>query len=213
MSEIYTATNASEAFKGTLQQVLESGSMLKAAESKSTGSNKIFQEILNYHLIIEDPRQRLFRNTKRTFNLPGAIARFIWMMAGNNRLADIEFYWGRAVTPFSDDAITVPGSSYGARMFSSSPGLNQIDAIIHRLQDDPSTRRAAVSIYQPIDAVRESRDIPCTFGLFFHVREEHLISTVIMRSNNALILLPYNIFEFSLLAEVIAQEVGCRWAA
>jgi thymidylate synthase len=207
MPQVYTVSNANSAFKTTLEVVSNVGEEITAAESLSIGSNKSFKEVLNYHMVIENPQQRLLRNSKRSFNLPGAIARFIWMMAGNNRLADIEFYWGKIISPFTDDGITIPGSSYRARMFNSSPGLNQIDAIIDRLQKDPSSRRAAVAIYQPVDAVRESRDIPCTFGLFFHVREGKLMSTIIMRSNNAYILLPYNIFEFSLLAEVIACEI------
>jgi hypothetical protein len=75
------------------------------------------------------------------------------------------------------------------------------------LRNDPFTRRAAISIYQPEDAVRNSNDIPCTFGLMYHIRDGKLCSTVIMRSNNATTLMPYNIFEFSLLAELIWAEL------
>jgi thymidylate synthase len=200
--------DANQAYKNTLNDILRDGLEVKAKESLSVGSNKKFKEILNYNLVIKNPTQRLLTNNSRGFNLPGAIARFVWMMAANNRLADIEFYWGLKVSKFTDDGYTVPGSSYGARMFNASPGLDQIEAVIKRLKEDPSTRRAAVSIYHPIDAIRPSKDIPCTFGIFYHIRDEKLISTVVMRSNNAFILLPYNIFEFSLLAEIIAKEVG-----
>jgi len=197
------------AFKQTLSELLESGTEIHAAEgTKSVGSGKKFKEILNYNFVISNPTQRLLPAQGRGFNLPGAIARFVWMMAANNRLADIEFYWGVKVSGFSDDGYTVPGSSYGARMFNASPGLDQIEAVIKRLKEDPSTRRAAVSIYHPIDAIRASKDIPCTFGIFYHIRDKKLVSTVVMRSNNAFILLPYNVFEFSLLAEIIAREVG-----
>jgi len=200
--------NANQAYKTTLGNVLIHGTEIKAETTLSVGSNKKFKEIINYNLVISDPVQRLLTISKRGFNLPGAIARFVWMMAANNRLADIEFYWDLKVSKFTDDGYTVPGSSYGARMFNASPGLDQIEAVIKRLKEDHSTRRAAVSIYHPIDAIRESRDIPCTFGIFYHIRENKLVSTVVMRSNNAFILLPYNIFEFSLLAEIIAKEVG-----
>jgi len=210
MSAVRTATTANQAFEETLRDVLDTGLLMQAAESQSIGSQKSFQEIHDYHLVVEDPQQRLQKlvGRPRPFNLIGAIARFVWIMGANNRLADIEYYWGAKVKSFSDDNIIVPGSSYGARMFNSHPGINQVKAIIKRLRDDATTRRAAVSIYQPIDAVRESKDIPCTFGLLYHIRAGKLVSTVIMRSNNALALLPYNLFEFSLLAEVIAREVS-----
>lgn len=208
INTITEVSDANEAYKTTLNNVLVAGAEIQAEETLSVGSNKKFKEVLNYNLIISNPVQRLLTNSRRAFNLPGAIARFVWMMAANNRLADIEFYWDYKVSKFTDDGYTVPGSSYGARMFNASPGLDQIEAVIKRLKEDPSTRRAAVSIYHPIDAIRQSRDIPCTFGIFYHIREKKLISTVVMRSNNAFILLPYNIFEFSLLAEIIAKEVG-----
>ena len=64
------------------------------------------------------------------------------------------------------------------------------------------------TVYQPEDVARKSNDIPCTFGLSFMIREDRLHVTTIMRSNNAWQLLPYNIFEFSLLAEVVADRIG-----
>src|SRR6185312_3345293 len=139
--------------------------------------------------------------------LPGAVARFVWMMAASDRLADIAFYEEK-VKYFSDNGIAVPGSNYGQRMLSPRPGLNQLESVIRRLRGDPSSRRAAISIFQAEDAVRESKDIPCTFGLFFHIRGGVLRATTLMRSNNAFVLLPYNLFEFSLLAEIVAAELG-----
>lgn len=198
--------HADEAFSTTLRDVLGQRQEVRAAKSRSVGSEKGFKEILNYHLIIREPRQRLLWNSTR-FNLPGAVARFIWMMGANNRLKDIEFYWGARVTRFSDDGIIVPGSSYGERMLHPRPGVDQVEGIIKRLGEDPSSRRAAISIYQAEDAVRESGDIPCAFGLFYHIRNGALHASVVMRSNNAFILLPYNLFEFSLLAEAIASEL------
>jgi len=129
------------------------------------------------------------------------------MMGANERLADIEFY-SKAVKAFSDDGIIVPGSNYGHRILNPSPGVNQLEGIIACLRSDRHSKRAAISVYQAEDAVRaSSRDIPCTFGFTFHIRDEQLHSTIIMRSNNAHLLLPFNIFEFSLLAEIVASEL------
>ena len=78
--------------------------------------------------------------------------------------------------------------------------------MIKTLTSDKNTRRAAITVYHPVDAGRESNDVPCAFGMFFHCREGKLHATVIMRSNNALDLLPLNIFEFSMLVEIVAVE-------
>jgi thymidylate synthase len=199
---------ADDAYGTTLMDVLDQGYVCRQEKgSQSVGSGRESREILNYSVRIGCPRERLVFNAKRRLNLPAAIARFVWMMAGSDRLADIAFYEEK-VRFFSDNGISVPGSNYGQRMLSPSPGLNQLDSIIKRLKEDPASRRAAISIYQAEDAVRSSKDIPCTFGLFYHIREGTLLATTVMRSNNAFILLPYNIFEFSLLAEVVAAELN-----
>lgn len=199
--------DADEAMRNTLADVLRDGADVEAGKSASLSSEKPTREILHYGVRIEDPRERL-PNLLKNFNLPGAVARFVWMMAANDRLKDIEFYWGDRVSRYTDDGMTVPGSDYGKRMLSPRPGLNQIASAIERLKEDLSSRRAAISIYAPEDAVRESHDIPCAFGLMFHVRNGRLSAAVFMRSNNAVTLLPYNIFEFSLLTEVVAASLG-----
>jgi thymidylate synthase len=76
-----------------------------------------------------------------------AVARFVWMVSGDDRLADIRFY-EEAVTYFSDNQISVPGSNYGTRLFQPRPGLNQIEGVIARLKEDPETRRAAAVVVE-----------------------------------------------------------------
>lgn len=142
-----------------------------------------------------------------SFNPAVAVARLIWHLGGRSELAAISFYEPRAQL-FSDDDRVLPGSNTGARLFGAVDGIDQIAGLISRLRTDESTRRAAAAVWRPEDAVRISRDIPCTTGLTCHVREGQLLTTVSMRSNNALRLLPYNLFEFTMLAELIAAEAG-----
>ena len=201
------ASDADSVYAKTLSHLLQYGEEVQARESLSVGSDQDYKEILNFSAVIENPHEKLIFNKERRVNLPAAIARFIWMMAGSDRLADIAFYEPK-VSFFSDDNITVPGSNYGHRILYPRPGINQLNGVIERLKETTDTRRAAISIYHPEDAVRTSRDIPCAFGIFYHIREGSLHATTVMRSNNAHILLPYNIFEFALLAEVVAAEVG-----
>ena len=203
----YHAENADEAFKITLDAIMKSGTELVAGKSQSTGSEKASRELINFSIVMKNSRERVLWTEHRRLNLPAAVARFVWMMAGSDRLADIAFYEPK-VRAFTDDEVSVPGSNYGQRMLQARPGLNQLTGTISRLREDVASRRAAISIFHPEDAVRDSRDIPCTFGLFYHVRNGALHATTIMRSNNASVLLPYNLFEFSLLAEVVAKEVG-----
>lgn len=194
-------------FRQVLQDVLQSGEQVKAGASSSTGSNQQFIDFNNYQFTLPNPRDRILANPLRNLNLYSAIARFVWMCSGSDRIADIAFYEPQ-VKRFTDDQISVPGSNYGTRIFQPRPGLNQILAAVERLKKDQGTRRSAVIVWQPEDAVRESNDIPCTFGLSFYVRRGRLNVTTIMRSNAAFRLLPFNVFEFTLLGELVSVLTG-----
>src|SRR5687768_5860189 len=124
--------NADEAFVQTLAHVMDDGTEVAPTESMSTGSQKGFKEVMNYETTLQAPRERLIHNPLRTLNLPAAVARFVWMMAGSDRLHDIAFYEEK-VRFFTDDGVSVPGSNYGQRILQPRPGLNQLKAVIERL--------------------------------------------------------------------------------
>ena len=175
-------------------------------------------EVLNYSTGMENPLARITTNPLRPLNIVVAVARFVWMAAGNNRLQDIAYYEPK-VGGFTDNGLSVPGSCYGNRLFEPRPGVNQIAGVVARLKQNPGTRRAAAVVWAPEDAVRESKDIPCTFGVFFHIRGGELNMSTAMRSNNAYRILPFNLFEFSMLQELVAAELSLpigeytHWAA
>ena len=167
-------------------------------------------EQLHYQTGLLNPRARIMTNPYRPLNIVVALARFVWMISANNRVEDIAFYEPK-VRGFSDDGLTVPGSDYGLRLFQPRPGLNQIQGVINRLNENPLSRQAAAVVWQPEDAARADGslgDIPCTHGLFFHVRDLSLTMAVTMRSNNAFRILPFNIFEFTMLQELVATEIS-----
>jgi thymidylate synthase len=198
-------SGSADTFRGVLT-TLQSAPQLEADGPDAGRLRRGSREHLNYSFTLADPRQRLAERLP----LYAAVARVVWMMSANNRLADIAFHEPR-VKAFTDDDLTVPGSSYGTRLRQPQPGLDQLLGAIGRLKNEADSRRAAVAIFQPVDAVRDSNDIPCAFGLFFHNRGGRLLTTVIMRSNNAFTLLPFNLFEFSLLAEVVSVEAGLEF--
>ena len=188
---------------------MDEAPVVQSGTSLSVGSGRLTREFTNFTFTINSARARLPgpSSIPDPFSLISAVARFVWMMAGSDRLESIRHY-SKGVERFTDDGFVVPGSSYGSRLFYARPGLDQIKNVVATLKNDPTSRRAMATVFQPEDTGRKSRDIPCTYGLSFMIRNGELHATTIMRSNNAWTLLPYNIFEFSLLAEVVAGRVG-----
>jgi thymidylate synthase len=191
-----------------LRNVLANGLEVRLGESESVGANRSTLDLSNFQTVILDPTRRAFPETPSfRFHLDRALARFLWLASGNDRLSDIEIYDAGAVH-YSDEGIRISGSNFGARLFCPRPGLNPIRRLIDLLMEEPTTRRASVPIFLPEDVGRRSKDIPCALGLHFRVTGGSLSMTVLMRSNNALRLFPYNGFEFSMLQEIIARHIG-----
>jgi thymidylate synthase len=195
------------AYRDALRAVIEQGAPVAIGPSKSTAAGRRTYEMLNYAFELSDCRARVASTESRPFNVFAAVGRFAWLLSGSSLVADIEFYDHHA-RAFSDDGVTVPGSSDGARLIAARPGNNQIHKVLALLRRESNTRRAAIVIYSPEDVGRESVDIPCTIALTFNLRDDELHTTVIMRANNALTVLPYDVFQFSMLAELIAAELG-----
>jgi thymidylate synthase len=190
--------SADELFEAGLGVVLDHG--------HHVDGSRAFRETLDQQLVLRDPRTRVLDARASTFDLRVATARLVWHLAASSDLEHIAYYEPR-VRAFSDDGRTVPGSNVGARIFGDEGGIDQFRGAIRRLRDDPASRRAALVVWEPDDSTRESRDIPCTTGMTLHLRADLLVATVVMRSNNALRLLPYNVFELSMLAELAAAEL------
>ena len=190
-----------EQFYNLLREVVSEGGMVEANTPKAC------REINNYQFTLNNPLDRIIVNPVRSFKMSSAIARFIFMMSGSDRLEEIAF-WEEKVRAFSDDSLSIPGSNYGTRLLQMPAGNNQILGAIERINNLPETKRAAAVVWRPEDAVRESKDIPCTFGIQFYVRGGRLNATTLMRSNAAYRLVPFNVFEFTLLTEFVANMTG-----
>lgn len=168
------------------------------------------REVFNAQFCLTNPRKRVFRSACPIFNPGLAAARFLYILSGSNLLEPIAFYTD-SVRRFSDDGITVPGSSYGARIFGAPLAKNQFELAAEIILARPDTKRALIMTYQPDDLARvDSRDIPCAVNMVFMPRRGVLHATVCMRANDALKLTPYNVFEFSLLHECMAARTGMQ---
>ena len=89
----------------------------------------------------------------------------------------------------------------------------QIGAVVEKLQQDPDTRQAVLTIYNQRDALREkSKDYPCTLSIGFDIQGGKLRCHVTMRSNDVDWGLKHDMGQFMLLqctlANVLGLEVG-----
>ena len=161
------------------------------------------RELTGIQLELTNPRARLSRTETRgkPFSCLGELC---WYLAGSDDARFIEYY--------------IPGyrqfanghriyGAYGPRLIDHD-GHNQIASVIQRLRAKPYSRRAVIQLFYATDLVAIANDIPCTCTLQFLCRNDALHMLTYMRSNDAYIGLPHDVFFFTMLQEMIARDLS-----
>jgi thymidylate synthase len=161
-------------------------------------------EIIGVLIEIKQPRARLSRSETRG-KLYSSLGELLWYLSRSNRLDFIEKYVSRYKDE-SEDGVEVYGG-YGPRLFGQR-GNNQVRNVIELLRDRPTTRRAVIQIFNAEDIAAHHTEIPCTTTFQFFVRNEYLDMVTTMRSNDAYLGLPHDVFCFTMLQEIIARALG-----
>ena len=163
-----------------------------------------------------NPRNRIITNPIRAVNYGFAVGELCWYLRGDNDLETMRYY-NRRMAQFSDDGMTI-NSAYGNRIFRPrwrckgvptrsgiEASVSQFDNIVTELRHDPHSRRAVIHINEPADLHRAvtsgSKDVPCTMSLQLLIRDRRLHMHVLMRSNDVVWGLPYDVFSFTCLQE------------
>jgi thymidylate synthase len=169
------------------------------------------KEKLGVQFRIRDPRNRLPYVPARNFSVSYFVAEALWYMSGSNSTE-----WIARYAPFwkdiSDDGETA-NSAYGARIFKPHPRIAdgavvQWDYVKSELQRDPDSRRAVIHIRTPDDSIYATKDVPCTLALQFFIRNDALHLHVSMRSSDIILGIAYDVPAFTLMQEVLANELG-----
>ncbi|HFR4149049.1 TPA: thymidylate synthase [Bacillus cereus] len=160
-----------------------------------------------YFEITNEDLLRLPILQKRALNPFFALTEFSWIISGSNSLIPLNNIIND-FDRFSDDGFTLNGA-YGHRL-RELHGLDQLKKSIKMLQEDQSTRRVVLTMWHIDDLGSNSRDIPCNISIMLKIRNNLLDMTVINRSNDLFLGVPYNVVVFYLLQCYIAKKIGCK---
>lgn len=197
--------------------------LLNSPDCESSPRGMRIKELIAPTISLLNPRNRLIISPARNVNYGFAVGELCWYIRGDSDLATMSYY-NKRMAQFSDDGKTI-NSAYGARIFNgiwADPGqiltdVSQFDCCVAELKNDPDSRRAVMHINQPGDLRRAthpdigSKDVPCTMSIQLLIRDRRLHMFVVMRSNDVIWGLPYDIFSFTCLMETflyILQEEG-----
>lgn len=108
----------------------------------------------------------------------------------------------RLAAPGFEGVLVAPDNpdygAYGPRL------ADRLRDVVRLLTDDPASRRAVATIWEPRDLMHEG-DRPCTLSLQFLIRRDKLELHVTMRSQDVWLGLTFDAFVFSQIQETLAR--------
>jgi len=85
--------------------------------------------------------------------------------------------------------------------------VDQIQYVIDEIKRNPNSRRLVISAWEPGNATT-SKLPPCHYTFVFNVNDGKLNCHLTQRSGDVALGIPFNLAAYSLLTQVIAQQVG-----
>ncbi|MCF7866573.1 thymidylate synthase [Candidatus Woesearchaeota archaeon] len=175
-------------WKESLRYVLSKG------EDYKDNDGRVCREVFNFVMTLSEDATNiegpidLMRKSK------------IWIYPSKEELSSIMFKINQA---------PIYEYTYGGRIFNFSGQFDQVNEfIVPLLKKDFSSRRAVMSIYNPLqDSDINNRNTPGIIYLHFRIKENKLWVTAHIRSNDLFFGWPANLYQLYELQNSIAKEL------
>lgn len=162
-------------------------------------------ERLGFHLQLAAGPGRLLTHPMRCVNPIYAAADVLWNLGTTDEISMIKCYSPK-YERFANDGVA--WGHYGTRLH---PVLKQLLATLTDKQD---SRQIVLPIFnmQDLKEVRGGtvKDIPCALSVQFLIRKGVLHIQVNMRSNDVWLGFPYDVFFWSCVQHLLAQQLGLK---
>ncbi len=192
----FSADSLDDVMRAVFQAIDEHG----VPNQPSKGPNR---ELIGAHFRLSNPLARLSRTEGRG-KIFSCLGELCWYLAGRNDAEFISYYIPEYLKLAEDGALY---GGYGPRLYGWN-GQNQIDNVLALLRVKPDSRRAVIQLFDAVDISVHHEDVPCTCTLQFMVRDNALHMVTNMRSNDAYIGLPHDVFCFTMLQEIVARTLS-----
>lgn len=167
------------------------------------------KELIGHSFTLTDPIYNIVTQATRKINHSFMAAEFLWMITGSND-ARLLVPYNKQMAQYAFQAPDLSGplylqGAYGPKL------IDQLPYILETLGTDRDSRQALLTIWR--ERPGPSKDIPCTCLMQFFIRNGLLDMIVYMRSNDAWLGLPYDVFNFTMIQHYVASllEVDLGW--
>jgi thymidylate synthase len=201
----FEATTANQLWEGLACRLLDTGALPQQSDRGPT------RELLHVTFTLTQPRQRWVSIRRPPINVAFALAEVLWMLSGRRDAAFLS-PWNSQLADFIGGE-PIHHGAYGHRL-RRHLGFDQLERASEVLARNSDTRQVVLQIWDSridlpnIDGTPASQDIPCNVVSMPKLRGGRLEWMQIMRSNDLVRGLPYNLAQFTFLQEVMAGWLG-----
>tara|TARA_R110000851_G_scaffold233_1_gene791 strand:+ start:3360 stop:4004 length:645 start_codon:yes stop_codon:yes gene_type:complete len=162
--------------------------------------------LFNVGFTLNNPMDNVITNKYRKFNLEYAKAEWKWYLSGDRKINKLGEIYGKIPVIWKKMANSnfEVNSNYGYQWKRN----NQLDKVVAILKDNPSTRKAAISIYDGKEINDYNKDTPCTYAVQFTILNNKLNMSVYMRSNDLWYGFCIDQYCFSMLQQHVAERLS-----
>jgi len=179
--------------------------VLDAKDFSSPRGMKI-RELFNYQFQIDDATRCIVTNSKRKINFAYAVMEMLGLLMPGKATVEPMCWFNSKMKNYLNHETLEWDGSYAQRLTM----YDQMRNVYKVLKEDPDSRRAVMSMYNPAHDFHDyiSLDICCTLSLIFRIVNGKLNLSVTMRSNDVLLGIPADLWQFSFLQSVMASWLG-----
>jgi thymidylate synthase len=188
-----------------VQRILEHGQ--RKADRTGTGTLSVFGHQMRFDLAAGFPLL-----TTKKLHLKSIIYELLWFLQGDTNIRYLSEHGVRIWDEWADADGSL-GPVYGAQWRSwpapNGGKIDQIDAVIRGLREEPDSRRHVVSAWNVADLPRMAL-LPCHVLFQFYVAGGKLSCQLYQRSADVFLGVPFNIASYALLTLMVAQVCDFR---
>tara|TARA_B100001939_G_scaffold306094_1_gene285432 strand:+ start:1100 stop:1744 length:645 start_codon:yes stop_codon:yes gene_type:complete len=162
--------------------------------------------LFNVGFYLNKPQESYIKSGFRKWSKDYAQAEWQWYLSNDRKVKTLGEIYGKVpdIWAMMADENGEVNSNYGWQWQRE----NQLDKVIEKLKSNPNTRHAAISIYDGKEIDRYTKDTPCTYAVQFTIINDKLNMSVYMRSNDLWYGFCNDQYQFSMLQQKVAIELG-----
>lgn len=141
----------------------------------------------------------------------------LWYLSGENHIRNLRQHTKIWDAWADENGVLETAYGYYWRHFPSAKKdnngnwivkeIDQVQYVIDEIKRNPNSRRLVISAWEPGNATT-SKLPPCHYTFVFNVSDGKLNCHLTQRSGDIALGIPFNLAAYSLLTQVIAQQVG-----